>query len=63
MDVHLIRDRTIGHRAHLRLKESPDYEDLLLLGVCDRKGRVCGAVVPEVDDALDEIRDLARLYG
>jgi hypothetical protein len=63
MAVHQIRDRSIGHRAHLRLKASPDYEDLLLLGVCDRGGRVCGAVVPEVDEALDELRELSRLYG
>ena len=63
MDVHKIRDRTIGHRAHLRLRESPDYEDLMRLGVCDRGARVCGAQVPDVDEALDELRDLARMYG
>lgn len=63
MEVHQIRDRTIGHRAHLRLKSSPDYEELLLLGTCDRGGRVCGAVVPDVDDALDELRELARTCG
>ena len=63
MDVHKIRDRTIGHRAHLRLRESPDYDDLLRLGVCDRGARVCGAQVPDVDEALDELRDLARMYG
>lgn len=63
MEVHQIRDRSIGHRAHHRLLASSDYEELLLLGECDRKGRVCGAVVPEVDDALDELRELARLYG
>ena len=63
MDVHKIRDRTIGHRAHLRLRESPDYDDLLRLGACDRGGRICGAVVPEVEDALDELRELARMYG
>lgn len=63
MDVHKIRDRTIGHRAHLRLRESPDYEDLMRLGVCDRGARICGAQVPDVDEALDELRDLARMYG
>ena len=63
MDVHKIRDRTIGHRAHLRLRESPDYEDLMRLGVCDRGARICGAQVPDVDEALDELRDLARTYG
>lgn len=63
MEVHQIRNRSIGHRAHHRLIASPDYEELLLLGECDRKARVCGAVVPDLDDALDELRELARLYG
>lgn len=63
MDVHKIRDRSIGHRAFARLRESPDYEDLLRLGTCDRGGRVCGALVPDLDDALDELRELARMYG
>jgi hypothetical protein len=63
MEVHQIRDRTIGHRAHHRLLESPDYDELMLLGKCDRGARVCGAIVPEVDEALDELRELARLYG
>ena len=63
MTVRQIRDRTIGHRAHHRLMESPDFEELLLLGECDRQARVCGAIVPELDDALDELRELARLYG
>ena len=61
MEVHKIRDRTIGHRAHQRLRASPDYDELMLLGTCDRGGRVCGAVVPEVDVALDELRRLAQI--
>ena len=60
MDAHLIRDRTIGFRAHQRLKSSPDYETLILLNECDRNGRVPGAQVPELDDAL---RALARRCG
>ena len=63
MEVHQIRDRSIGHRAHHRLMSSPDFDELLLLGECDRKGRVCGAIVPDVEDALEELRELARLYG
>ncbi len=63
MAAHAIRDHSIGHRYHQRLKESPDYEDLILLGECDRGGRVKGARVTEVEDALDYIRDLARMYG
>lgn len=63
MEAHQIRDRSIGHRAHQRLKASPDYEDLLLLESFDRAARVCGAIVPSLDEALNEIRELARLYG
>ncbi|MCA9034652.1 MAG: HD domain-containing protein [Planctomycetaceae bacterium] len=59
MDVHLIRDRTIGFRAHQRLKASPDYETLLLLGECDRGGRVPGADVADLEDVIDEIRELS----
>jgi hypothetical protein len=60
MDAHLIRDRTIGFRLHQRLKENEDYETLLLLNDCDRKGRVAGARVPDLDDALDELRELSQ---
>lgn len=63
MQAHQIHDRTIGQRAHRRLKESPDYDELVLLGDCDRGGRVAGAQVCELEEALDYIRDLARQYG
>lgn len=63
MDVHHIRDRTIGFRSHQRLKAHPDYETLLLLGECDRGGRLPGAQVPDLDDALEEIRELADSGG
>ncbi|MGH7200097.1 MAG: HD domain-containing protein [Planctomycetaceae bacterium] len=63
MDVHAIHDGTIGARAHRRLREHEDYEDLLLLGECDRAGRVAGVDVPDVDEALDAIRDLAAMCG
>jgi hypothetical protein len=63
MEAHLIANRTIGHRALKRLQESPDYEDLVLLGECDRAGREPAYDAPELDEALDYIRDLARQYG
>lgn len=63
MDVHQIREGTIGKRAHRRLQESDNYEDLILLGECDRAGREKGVEVPEVDEALEYICDLARMYG
>ena len=63
MEAHQVRDRTIGFRAHQRLKASPDYETLLLLSECDRNGRVTGAQVLELDDVFDALRDLARSCG
>lgn len=63
MAAHQIRQRTIGHRAHHRLMESPDFEELVLLGECDRQARVCGALVPTLDEALDELRELSRTLG
>lgn len=63
MEAHQIHDRTIGYRAHQRLKASEDYETLLALGECDRAARVPGVPVPDVDDALEEIRELARTCG
>ena len=52
-----------GHRARRRLEESPDFEDLLRLAECDRKGRVPGRRVPDVDDALAQIEELSDLCG
>lgn len=63
MDAHRIADRSIGHRALRRLQQSPDYEELVLLGECDREGRQPGFDVPELEDVLDHLRDLARQYG
>lgn len=56
-------DGTLGARARRRLKESPDYDDLLTLARCDRAGRQPGAEAPELDEALDYIRELAVTFG
>jgi len=58
MDAHQIHAGTIGHRAKLRLEESPDYDDLILLGELDRAGRQIGAQVCTIDEALNYIRSL-----
>lgn len=63
MEAHRIYDGTIGYRARKRLAESEDYPDLLLLGECDREGRLAGMVVPDLDDVLDDIREVSRLCG
>jgi hypothetical protein len=41
------------------LEASPDFDDLVLLGDCDRAGRKRGAQVPDVDEALEHLRDLS----
>ncbi len=63
MDAHRIHDGTIGARAHRRLRENENYDDLLLLSECDRGGRQIGVMVPEVDEALDYVRELADMCG
>jgi len=43
-----------------RLETSPDFEDLMLLRECDDAGRVPGAPVGTVDEALDYLKELER---
>jgi hypothetical protein len=56
-------DGTLGARAKRRLKESPDYEDLLTLARCDRAGRQRGAQSPELEEALDYLREISETFG
>ena len=63
MEAHKVLDGTIGHRAKQRLRESNDFEELMLLQKCDRDGRQCGRPVMELDEALDFLRELSRLNG
>jgi hypothetical protein len=63
MQAHKILDGTIGARAHRRLKADESYEELVLLARCDRDGRQPGVVAPELDEALDYLRDLAQTFG
>lgn len=63
MEAHGIRDGSLGARAHRRLKENESYEELVLLARCDDDGRQVGVQVPDVDEALDYLRELARMCG
>lgn len=63
MDAHKIHDNTIGARAHRRLRENENYEDLMLLSECDRGGRQIGVMVPDVEEALDYVREIAEMCG
>jgi predicted HD phosphohydrolase len=63
MLAHKVAEKTLGHRALCRLRESEHFDDLMLLERCDRLGRARGVEVPELDDALDYIRDLDANFG
>ena len=63
MEAHKLFNGTIGARAERRLREHPDFEELELLSKCDKGGRQRGMQVPDLEEALDYIKDMARLYG
>ena len=63
MEAQAALDGTLGQRARKRLAESENFEELMLLAQCDRQGRVAGVVAPELEEALDYIRELARTCG
>ncbi len=50
----------LGARARRRLEASPDFDELTVLAECDRKGRVRGASVRDLEDAIHHLRDLNR---
>ena len=60
MDAHEVRAGTAGGELRRELKASPDFDDLMLLRELDDAGRVPGAVVGTVDEALDFLKELER---
>lgn len=60
MTAHEYKAGTLGARARKRLEAHEDFEDLLLLQECDSGGRVPGARVGTVEQALDHIREVER---
>lgn len=63
MEAHKIYDRSIGARRRRRLASNPWFDDLCVLGQCDRDGRMPGADVDELEDALDYIENIEELFG
>lgn len=63
MLAHKIHDRTIGHRQHRQLLKNDSYPELVLLGECDRGGRVRGVQTSELEEALNYLREISELYG
>jgi predicted nucleotidyltransferase len=60
MLAHDYRTGKLGHRQRMRLARSEQLEDLLLLSELDQAGRVPGAPVGTVQQALDYCRRLAK---
>ena len=58
MEALAYRSNTLGARARVRLQNSEHFEDLMLLRECDSRGRVPGAIVCELAEALDYLRGL-----
>ena len=63
MHAHDYRIGVLGGKLRRELEASPDFEDLMLLRECDDAGRVAGAVVGTVDEALNYLRELERENG
>jgi hypothetical protein len=63
MLAHALADGTLGARARRRLQAAEHFEELLLLGKCDRAGRVPGAEASELEEALDYLRELDTMFG
>jgi hypothetical protein len=60
MDAHDLKTGQISPALKQELKASQDLEDLMLLRELDDGGRVPGAVVGTVDEALAFLRELER---
>ena len=58
----LLLQGTIGSRARRRLQEHESFEELVLLATCDRDGRTPGAEAPELEEALDYVRNLTETF-
>jgi hypothetical protein len=63
MLAHHLAEGKLGARARRRLEQSEHFEELMLLAECDRAGRRPGALAPELDEALDYLRELEQMFG
>jgi hypothetical protein len=63
MAAHELHEGTLGHRARRRLQANESFDELVLLGQCDRRGRQTGVETPDLQEAIEELRELARMCG
>ena len=63
MEAHKLHDRSIGARARKRLQQNESFDELVLLGECDRGGRVAGVQTTELEEALQYVRQISDAYS
>ena len=63
MLAHQLAKGTLGSRARRRLQQSESFDELVLLSECDRAGRQPGVEAPELEEALDYLRNLKAMFG
>jgi predicted nucleotidyltransferase len=62
-DALALREGTLGARSHRRLAASEDFDELRLLARCDQAGRQKGVEAPDLDEAIEYLRDLSQMCG
>lgn len=63
MAAQQVLDGTIGVRARRRLQQNESYDELILLARCDRLGRQRGVQTPDLEEALEYIREISVTFG
>jgi hypothetical protein len=63
MEGHALADGTLGVRARRRLEADENYDDLVLLSQCERRGRQRSVESSDLDEAIEYVRELARTCG
>ncbi|MFO0956728.1 MAG: HD domain-containing protein [Isosphaeraceae bacterium] len=59
MEALAYKDGTLGARARRRLEQSEHFDDLILLRELDSRGRIPGAIVCDLAEAIDYLRTLS----
>lgn len=62
-EANQLAEGRLGARAKRRLAENESFDELMLLSKCDRGGREKNVHVPELDEAIDYIRQLEEEHG
>ena len=58
-----LRNGTLGVRSRRRLEASENFQELMLLADCDRHAHERGVPMPDMDEALAYLRQLAKSCG